>query len=178
MASWNSVNTNVLNQGDLLKDIAIPLVLPSFPDADEKGQIPINIAQANIIIMSQSCDLEQQKIANVVVTQIYSLDQFEQVNPSYKSKGRWPEVARGRVESLHLLPPTEQLDDPRSWLVVDFREIASLPVGYVERFASVAGDRWRLQSPYVEHLSQAFARFFMRVALPFDAPKDFSKAAR
>jgi hypothetical protein len=29
---------------------------------------------------------------------------------------------------------------------------------------------WRLQSPYLEHFSQAFARFFMRVGLPSAVP--------
>lgn len=108
------------------------------------------------------------------MAQTYSLDEFEQINPSYKVKGRWTEVARGRVEALHLLPPTEGLD-PRSWLLIDFRMISSLPVAYIERFAGAAGERRCLQSPYLEGLSQAFGRFFMRVALPMDLPKDFWK---
>ena len=28
------------------------------------------------------------------------------------------------------------------------------------------GNRWRLLSPFLEHFSQAFAPFFMRVGLP------------
>jgi hypothetical protein len=32
------------------------------------------------------------------------------------------------------------------------------------------GRRLRLLPPYREHLSQAFARFFMRVGLPVDIP--------
>lgn len=60
-------------------------------------------------------------------------------------------------------------------MLVDFRMIFSLPLGYVARFAVDAGDRWRLQSPFVECLSQAFGRFFMRVALPTNPPNDFSK---
>lgn len=31
--------------------------------------------------------------------------------------------------------------------------------------------RWRLRSPFLEHFSQAFALFFMRVGLPFGIPK-------
>jgi hypothetical protein len=174
MAPWLRVNGAVLNQGDLLRDIAIPSIQPSFPDCAEDGTVPLYVGQANIIVVSQSCDLEQKKIPNVVVIQTYTLDEFELVNPSYKAKGKWNEVARGRVEALHLLPPTENSSDPRSWVLVDFRTIASLPVEYVERFATFAGDRWRLQSPYVEGFSQAFGRFFMRVALPTDPPKDFS----
>jgi hypothetical protein len=175
MAPWLSVRGKVLNQGDLLKNIAVPSVQPSFPDPDENGNVPLYVGQANIIIISQSCDLEQRKISNIVVAQTYTLDEFERVNPTYRVRGRWTEVARGRVEALHLLPPTENSDDPRSWILVDFRMISSLPLGYVELFADSAGDRWRLQSPYLEGLSQAFGSFFMRVAIPMDPPKDFSK---
>jgi hypothetical protein len=33
------------------------------------------------------------------------------------------------------------------------------------------GPRWRLRSPFLEHFSQAFARFFMRVGLPSSIPE-------
>jgi hypothetical protein len=171
--AWLSVASKVLNQGDLLKNIAVPFVQSSFPEHDDDASVPLFVGQANIVIISQSCDLEQRKVPNVVVAQTFSLDEFETVNPPYERRGKWNEVARGRVEALHLLPPIENADDPRSWVLVDFRHIYSLPFGYVERFAGMAGDRWRLQSPYLEALSQAFGRFFMRVALPSDPPKDF-----
>src|SRR5262245_23034349 len=138
MAPWLRVKGEVLNQGDLLRDIAVPSVQTSFPDHDENGNIPLNVGQANIIVLSQSCDLEQKKVPSVVVAQTYTIDEFEVVNPAYNTKGRWTEVARGRVEALHLLPPTESPDDPRSWVLVDFRVIFSLPVGYVARFADKA----------------------------------------
>jgi len=175
MPPWLRVKGEVLNQGDLLRDIAVPTVHSSFPNHDENGNIPLDVGQANIIILSQSCDLEQRKVPTVVVAQTYTLDEFEGVNPAFKVKGKWREVVRGRVEALHLLPPIEAPDDPRSWILVDFRMIFGLPVGYVGRFADAAGERWRLQPPFVECLSQAFGRFFMRVALPTDPPKDFSK---
>jgi len=38
------------------------------------------------------------------------------------------------------------------------------------RQGNVPGYHLRLLSPYREHLSQAFARFFMRVGLPVDIP--------
>ena len=51
-------------------------------------------------------------------------------------------------------------------MVVDFGHIVSLPIDYLEDHAAAIGDRWRLESPFLEHYSQAFARFFMRVGLP------------
>jgi len=52
---------------------------------------------------------------------------------------------------------------------VDFRRLYSLPIAYV-RHKLEAALHLRLLPPYREHLSQAFARNFMRVGLPVDIP--------
>ncbi len=50
--------------------------------------------------------------------------------------------------------------------IIDFRTIYTLPKDFVLAFSGKLGKRVRLLSPYKEHLSQAFARYFMRVGLP------------
>ena len=51
--------------------------------------------------------------------------------------------------------------------VVDFRAIYTVPRDFLERLLKERRKpRLRLLPPYREHLSQAFARFFMRVGLP------------
>jgi hypothetical protein len=92
------------------------------------------------------------------------------VNPGFAKKGRWNEVLKGRVEGLHLLASPAAPDDSHQALVVDFREIYSLPYAYLAAHATRLGPRWRLRSPYLEHFSPAFARFFMRVGLPSTIP--------
>jgi len=166
MAIWGSTRGKVLNQGDFLPKIQIPSVTTSFPREDADGQVPVSITIADVIVISQSCDLELHKIPFVVVAQIFGVPNFEEVNPSFKKKGVWKEVANGRVESLHLLASPTDPGDLQCCYVVDFRLIASLPIDFVENFAEACGDRWRLTPPYLENLSQAFGRFFMRVALP------------
>jgi hypothetical protein len=52
--------------------------------------------------------------------------------------------------------------------IVDFRTVFSVPFQFITEMARRQSRRLRLQSPYREHLSQAFARFFMRVGLPAD----------
>jgi hypothetical protein len=79
-------------------------------------------------------------------------------------------VRQGRREGLHLLASPTNPAVSREAVVVNFREIYSLTLGYLERHVAGLGDRWRLQSPYLEHFSQAFARFFMRVGLPAAIP--------
>jgi hypothetical protein len=166
MPCWLQVNGDVLNQGDLLRAIKIPSVRESFPETDGAGNLPVDVVDADVIVMSQSCDLELRKLSHVLVAQAFSVDEFEDTNPNYKTKGRWTDVVRGRVEALHILTAPEAPYNPRQHLVVDFRLIASLPVGYVQRFATAKGDRWRLQPPYLEAFSHAFGHFFSRVALP------------
>jgi len=48
------------------------------------------------------------------------------------------------------------------------KAISSIPLAFVRQRAARADDRLRLLPPYREHLSQAFARYFMRVGLPQD----------
>ena len=69
-----------------------------------------------------------------------------------------------------MLASPEAPDDSRRALVVDFGQIFSLPPAYLARRATQLGSRWRLDSPFLEHFSQAFARYFMRVGLPVDIP--------
>jgi hypothetical protein len=44
-------------------------------------------------------------------------------------------------------------------------------LGTLADHAKRLGPRWRLKPPFLEHLSQAFARFFMRVGLPSTIPE-------
>jgi hypothetical protein len=166
MSAWLKINNGTLNQGDLLRAVKIPTVQESFPATDKNDTIEINVIESDIIILSQSCDLELDKLPNVVVAQVFSIATFEAKNRSFQKGGKWNDVHRGRVEALHLVCCPEAPEEPKQTLVVDFRQIASLPVGYVRRIANDAGDRWRLQPPYLEALSHAFGRFFSRVAVP------------
>ncbi|HEV3255703.1 MAG TPA: hypothetical protein VG013_02365 [Gemmataceae bacterium] len=128
------------------------------------------MASANLIVVTQSCDLENRKVQFVALCPIHSLREFEVVSPDFAKEGRWEEARQGRREGLYLLPSPTHPQHNRQALVVDFRQIISLPFAYLSRHAEQLGPRWRLQSPYLEHFSQAFARFFMRVGLPSALP--------
>ena len=75
------------------------------------------------------------------------------------------------MEGLHMLGALSDPANNREAFVVDFREIYSLPFEYLVKHATELGPRWRLKSPFLEHFSQAFARFFMRVGLPSTIPE-------
>ncbi len=165
---WTSVTGPALQQGDLLPDCRIPILPPDFGTADDVTDVTLRMGR--LIVVTQSCDLANMKVGLVALCPAYTIPEFEGTNPHFAKKGVWEEVRKGRREGLHLLGPPTNPAASREALVVNFREIYSLPIGYLERHAAALGNRWRLLSPFLEHFSQAFARFFMRVGLPAAIP--------
>jgi hypothetical protein len=164
---WAEVHERALRQGDHLPQCLVPCF---GPDLAAAGTHEVTADEYDLIAATQSCDLEQGKVRLVAACPIYPIAEFEAVNPAFAKKGRWNEVLKGRIEGLHLLAAPANPANNREALVVDFREIYSLPFDYLMSRASQLGPRWRLRSPYLEHFSQAFARFFMRVGLPSTIP--------
>jgi hypothetical protein len=165
---WVEVEEPTLRQGDYLPGCFVPVFDPNFTENSEIQEVQVN--EFDLIIVTQSCDLENKKARLVAMVPIYPISEFEKINPEFAKKGRWNDVLKGRVEGLHLLAsPTEPADNQKA-LVVDFREIYSLPYNYLVKHATELGSHWRLKSPYLEHFSQTFARFFMRVGLPSSIP--------
>ena len=166
---WTNVSEQSLRQGDFLPKCLVPVFHPRYgAHAGETENVPVN--EYDLIVVTQSCDLENKKARLVALSPIFSVNDFEKINGSFKKKGRWESVRKGRVEGLHLLASPETPDDNKQAIVVDFREIYSLPFEYLTEHAGQLVDRWRLKSPYLEHFSQSFARFFMRVGLPSSIP--------
>src|SRR5262245_35525070 len=98
---WTQVNEQILRQGDWLPQCLVPLFGPKF---GMEGR-PHNVVtrEYDLIVMTQSCDLEQRKLELVAVVPLYTLAEFESMNPQAGRKGRWNDVLKGRVEGLHLL---------------------------------------------------------------------------
>ena len=170
---WNPVNETSLEQGDLLLGCWVPVLPSDFtpPEGEAEATIDIHVEEADLIILTQSCDLLNNPTPWVVTAPVFTVESFEQQNPNFAKKGYWEQVRKGRVEGVLLLRSHTDADDPRASLVVSFREVYTLPFDYLTRRAEEIGERLRLRSPYVEYLAQGFARFFMRVALPADISK-------
>lgn len=165
---WTTTQGHELAQGDLLPNCLMPVVPNDFALTNQPVTIPVR--QGDLIVLSQSCDLVNQKAGLVALCPFHSLSEFEAINPQFGKKGAWEEVRKGRREGLQLLASPTNPTNSRECFVVNFREIYSLPIGYLQQHAAALGPRWRLQSPFLEHFSQAFARFFMRVGLPSAIP--------
>ena len=170
---WLNINTSEIRQGDYLPNCLVPMLITPIDELSSQLVQPeydIQMDERDLIVITQSCDLENKKSRIVALCPIYLISEFEKLNTDYTKKGKWEEVRKGKIEGLHMLSsPTDSMNN-RNALVVDFREIHSLPIEFVLRHTAKMSDRWRLQSPYLEHFSQSFARVFMRVALPSSIP--------
>ena len=163
---WYTIagTTDGLNQGDFV--FSCPILEPIHDLETEK--IKANYSEYDVIIMSQTCDLVTHKLDIVLVCPFWQLSTIEAKNPWFQSSKNKEKLRRGDQPGYHLLNHPEIEGFESDFLVVDFRNVYGVPYNYLESYSTRAEKRLRLLPPYKEHLSQAFARFFMRVGLPID----------
>lgn len=153
-------------QGDFIKEC--PVVVPPLEITDEAE---VRVMEYDVIVMSQSCDLVHKKLDLVLLCPIWPLSEIEKKSSFYQRKEGKEALRQGHSPGYHLLNKCKldgfKTDD---YLVVDFRSVYSVPFDFILDLATKRGKRLRLLPPYREHLSQAFARFFMRVGWPVDIP--------
>lgn len=162
-----------LLQGDILANC--PVVVPA-PDLDpeeltrEGRPARIEVRDHDVVVMSQSCDLANDKLQWVQLCPIFGTEELVAQDPSFRSPKTMEALRRGNLNGFHLLKACELQGFECSNRIVGFRDIYGMPREFVRRFAQRQGRRIRLLPPYREHLAQAFARFFMRVGLPVEVP--------
>ena len=167
-------NHNDLQQGDFIPDC--PILLPP-PEIKEDAELSITVTLIDSVILSQSCDLANGKIDIVLVCPFYSLRTFldslpvEQVRGNGK-KRKIDDLRKGYIPGYHLLNKDNSIPALLDYQVVDFRNVYGIHFTALQEVAHKLGDRTRLLPPYREHLSQSFARYFMRVGLPQDIVVD------
>ncbi len=166
---YRSVNEDDIQQGDVFKNIYVFLP-PAELSLDLEEETEFEYENRDVIVMSQTCDMikGREKISEALLCAIWGLSELSEINLD-KSKDK-EDIRRGNRPSLHMLAPCEISGLEREACVVDFRRVHSLPLSYLRQKGANSGNRPRLLPPYREHLSQAFARFFMRVGLPVDIP--------
>lgn len=174
MSVWASITARDLRQGDMLDQCRVPVLGENYGASDTVEDIPT--AKVRLIILTQSCDLILQPNRNspkaqfVVLCRAYTLEEFGLVRSDFKTSDMRNKARQGRIEGVHMLPSPMDQNDNQTVLIAHFREIFSLPFAYLQQHATSLTPRLRLQSPYIEHFAQGFARFFMRVGLPLDIP--------
>jgi hypothetical protein len=174
-AEWYEVTSGgTLRQCDVLIGcpvlrLAGKLPYPFTPSAT----LPIRIDYYDSIILTQSCDLENSKVEDILLAQViawpdYVRQELERNNQIVKKREFRKTLVDGNTPSQALLHKHER--EPRlQWSIVSFQRLYTVQKDFLVEFASGIGPRLRLRSPYREHIAQAFARFVMRVGLPYNA---------
>ncbi|MFO0841849.1 MAG: hypothetical protein U0797_05535 [Gemmataceae bacterium] len=175
-----------LTQGDLI--LACPVL--SWAVGGEGGPAEeaerlkgmVQVMQADVVVLTQACDLEHSKVSSVVLCPCHTLPALkaaweEQMSqrrqtPTEKAWKRYcDDVAAGYVWNQSLLNSFSG-DLTTEIRVADFLQVFTIPRAVLEDLLRRRDrPRLRLRPPYREHLSQAFARFFMRVGLPTPVEK-------
>jgi hypothetical protein len=165
---YEVVKGTSLEQGDILFDCPVILPIPdlTFPLKDDSTVI--DVQNLDLILMTQSCDIENEKLNDMILCPHWDLQKAGQMDPALGRKGVWNHIQKGQVYQYALLDQWQGEGISMGIRIVHFGRILSLPRNFVKQFAENSGKRLRLCSPYREHLSQSFARFFMRVGLPQD----------
>lgn len=172
--SWFEVVAGTqLVQGDVLLGCPVPCVETLALPLEEDQQIPVVVQDLDLIVVTQSCDLEHEKVSEVLLAEVVAWDVVKASGEGHLKKTDFRRaLVAGNVPGYSLLRKHDA-DVSLPWSLADFHRLHVLPKSYVEAFADQAGDRLRLLPPYREHVSQAFARFFMRVGLPHDGAAAF-----
>jgi hypothetical protein len=175
-----------VTQGDLMFNCLLIAWKPEPFDSIERRTgltRQIDTIEADVVVMTQACDLEQDKVSNVVVCPHFSLSEYREdweaemtrkhQNPTTKAwKSHCEDICDGYVWNLAMLNAHNSSSQSTEHRIVNFHHVFTLPRSFIESLLREgACRRLRLLPPYREHLSQAFARFFMRVGLPISVTR-------
>jgi hypothetical protein len=165
-SSWYEViNGDSLEQGDLLPGVVTPRVII---DPGVEGGFRIRVGSASYIILSQTCDLEHDKVHEVLLASVRTYQELAHEADAARGTGFRKALIQGAEFAYFLL---HQYDGPPplEWSVVNFHQLRLLDTKSCRTQAREIGPRLRLVSPYKESLAQSFGRYMMRVALPHTA---------
>lgn len=181
-----------LSQGDIIEDCPILQWSEQELDAglvaedEEELEGAVEAVVSDAIVMTQACDLEQDKVDDVILCSCFPLDDYrEKWEERERSRGQNPtdrnwaseckKINRGYIWNLAIINSGTAGEDGEQQTphrVVDFQNIHRIRRGFLEELLERRGEpRFRLLPPYREHLSQSFARYFMRVGLPEDVDR-------
>jgi len=155
--------TDPLSQGDLISDC--PLV------GFNVVSMPVNLDDpltkwwtVRVIVLTQSCNLAQGKADTVLVAAVHEAQQLVDQGVLKGSAIR-DHVRPHLVFGWDFLPAsTSGVSLPE--MLVDLRDIHSVPRVLLEQLIAGGKRVATLPSPYGEHLAQHFAVTYMRVASP------------
>lgn len=149
-------------------------------DADTLELIPIE--HPFVIVLSQDCDLVQDfarraRDENEDLLESILFCAATPADADFRhglrvNNAEWRKLKENRELRFHFIRCVEADDDAAAEglpeLVIDFKRYFALPTPEAYYWLESSVRRCRLESPYVEHLSNRFGAYVSRVGLPVD----------
>jgi hypothetical protein len=150
-----------IDQGEIVEKCPV-LTLPEF-DAEGIKPPRINVALSRVLVLTQTCDLLNQKTATAIVALVRDAHTLVDQGLLKPADIRGP-VRGGRVFGWYFLPASGELGLPE--MIVDLRQLHTIRLELLTTLCRRGGRRARVVSPYREHLAKHFADTYSRIGLP------------
>jgi hypothetical protein len=169
-----------LRQGEILSILTQTELEIGSVGADQGVRITKKVHPL-AIILSQDCDLDldfkarngqvndDKLLPNILFCEVITAAELKQSGGM--NSPIWGRVEKNKDERYQFLQKVEPADDAVGQGVdemgIDFKRYFTIPTAEVyEQLKITTRRRCRLNSPYLEHLSQRFAQYLCRIALP------------
>jgi hypothetical protein len=151
-----------LSQGDIIDDCPILVWKLAPPPLDLK--VPPEIRLIRVAVLTQACDLAQDKTTRVVVAPVHDAANLV-ANNILKAATIRDQVRRGQVFGWYFLPAAPApINLAES--IVDLRELHTIERRTLEYLVAAGKRVARIRTPWREHLAQHFGTTYTRIALP------------
>jgi hypothetical protein len=150
-----------IDQGDILD--ACPLVMLDTNDPSDAGVLPVRHSLERVVVLTQTCDLAQQRSTRVVVAVAHEAQRLVAQGLIKPADVKGP-IRGGRVFGWYFLPKCLEWGLPES--IVDLRQLHTLALDLLVALTRRGQRCARLQPLYREHLAKHFADTYSRIGLP------------
>jgi len=150
-----------VDQGDVID--GCPILQVTGFDSDNVDPLEIGYSGNRVIVLTQTCDLANEKTTVVVVGHILTALNLVDQHVLKASDVRGA-IRAGRVFGLYYLPKSAELGLPEA--IVDLRQLHTVRLDLLLALCRKGLRRARVQPLYREHLAKHFADTYSRIGLP------------
>lgn len=151
-AWYEVIGDGTMRQGDIYRDVELFRLGDSLRTTTAIDSVPVAKSEGTIILLSPSCDLEQDRVqTGVLVARIWAATE-EHLGASKRSdyRKRLELLRQDGYAPRFLLPAFDGIEPPFPWSFVDWRQPYFLPKPYLRSLAEM--ERLRLRHPFREKL--------------------------